>query len=426
MRTLPALLLTIGLLTIGAQTALAGERPASLSANELQTWSANLGSSEFRLRQGATGALIAAGAPAVPIVARAFVVGDRETRDRAVYILQHLALEGSPAARTAAEDALAALVRGDDRAAARKANAVLQLIVDARVLRAVEELDSLGATISPDDNARGPFTVQIPQMWKGGDDKVALLSDLRSVNWLSCENAPIGDKSLVYIARQTELERLFLGSTRITGAGLAQLAPLDQLKYLSLKQLPIDDAALARLPEFPQLTNLGLDYTRITDAGLVQLKRYPQLQTLWLDHTSISDVGLANLVPLQNLRTLFLPATKVTGPGLDRLSELPNLNYLSLKECQLGPGALKKLGQVKQLETLGLDHTNVSDDQLADLQGLNKLRILWLSKTPISDAGLKHLESIGTLQMVYLHGSKVTDDGYAALRKALPNCQVQY
>jgi len=119
------------------------------------------------------------------------------------------------------------------------------------------------------------------------------------------------------------LSKLYLGSSRITGNGLPQLAPLQSLQYLSLKQLPIDDAKLATLPDFPLLQYLGLDGTRLGDEGLKTLARYPQLQVIWLDNTPITDAGLVNLLPLAKLQTLYLPGTQTGGQGLAELRALP-------------------------------------------------------------------------------------------------------
>src|SRR5439155_27209993 len=131
---------------------------------------------------------------------------------------------------------------------------------------AVAELTRLGATVTPVQTGEPlVFNVQIRQTWNGGDVGLSLLEQLREVPWWSLENSPVGDGALVHIAKLGRasygLSKLYLGSSRISGIGLPQLAPLRSLQYLSLKQLPIDDARLARLPDFPQLQYLGLDGT---------------------------------------------------------------------------------------------------------------------------------------------------------------------
>ena len=94
------------------------------------------------------------------------------------------------------------------------------------------------------------FNVQIRQTWSGGEVGLSLLEQLREVPLLSLENSPVGDSALAHIAKLGRssygLSKLYLGSSRITGTGLPQLAPLRSLQYLSLKQLPIDDDRLGR------------------------------------------------------------------------------------------------------------------------------------------------------------------------------------
>lgn len=76
------------------------------------------------------------------------------------------------------------------------------------------------------------------------------------------------------------------------------------------------------------------------------------------------------------------------------------------------------------LTRLGLGQTRVSDAGLAHLKNLTNLQRLHLFATPVSDAGLKHLAGLGNLRRLDLTGTRVTADGVAALRKALPKCDV--
>jgi hypothetical protein len=61
---------------------------------------------------------------------------------------------------------------------------------------------------------------------------------------------------------------------------------------------------------------------------------------------------------------------------------------------------------------------------VANLAGLKGLKRLSLANTGLSDAGLKHLEGLAALEHLDLSGTKVTADGVAALKQALPKCEV--
>lgn len=404
-----------------------------------------LGSDKFAERQEASRILREAGPEAIPQIAAALQSGDAEVRMRAFAVLSEHALSSEAPRSRPARLALAELAAGPPGRVATSAAAALEaveqlLIARLTAMRAV--VGSRRATGIPlaargeaGDDAAVPsiasllkanrwYQIQINQGWNGGEEGLALLAELGGIGWLSAESAPITDDSLVHFGRLTNLEQLYLGSSRVQGSGLKNLAPLVNLKYLSLKQLPLDDDDLAGLPAFPELQSLGLDLTEIGDAGLVHLARYPRVNRLWLDGTRITDAGLTQLKSLPELNTLYLAGTKVTGPGLAELQGHAGLTYLSLKHTKFQANGLVHLGQLKQLERLGLDDTNVTDEMLAGLSGLTKLRELWLNSTPITDAGLVHLRGLKDLQVLHLDSTEVTSDGVIDLQRAIPNLSV--
>jgi len=410
-----------------AIAALVGGRAASAEKGpvDLQQCVANLGSSDFTVRQLATQHLQEAGVGAIPLLAEAMSSGDREVRSRSLQILLSHALSLQYERRDRAMAALRTLANGDDSRLAEVAQGTLDKVRDVAASLATSELGRLGATVMPVENSDPPqYNVQIRQTWAGGDERLALLQDLGIVPWLSLENAPVGDAALAHVARLRSLDKLYLGSSLLTGRNLPELAPLSRLQYLSLKQLPIDDAKLRALPRFNDLRYLGLDGTQITDEGLKELARFPLLQTLWLDQTNITDAGLVHLKPLSNLRSLFIPGTRTAGPGLAELKHLPSLTYLSLKGTKQTTESLKQLGTLTQLETLGLDNTNITDEQIRHLAGLTKLRILWLSNTDITDQAIEPLSKLTDLQVLYLTATQVSADGSDQLRRALPKCHI--
>ena len=77
------------------------------------------------------------------------------------------------------------------------------------------------------------------------------------------------------------------------------------------------------------------------------------------------------------------------------------------------------------LQRLWLPNTQVSDAGIERLKDLNAIQELDLSNTRVSDAGLKHLKGMGSLQRLWLTNTHVSDGGVAALRAALPNCNIE-
>ena len=77
--------------------------------------------------------------------------------------------------------------------------------------------------------------------------------------------------------------------------------------------------------DLENVTVLALDFTKITDAGLKELANLQKLKVLELSSTEITDAGLKEVAKLQKLERLFLTGTKVTAAGVAELRKaLPN------------------------------------------------------------------------------------------------------
>ena len=105
----------------------------------------------------------------------------------------------------------------------------------------------------------------------------------------------------------------------------------------------------------------------------------------------------------------------------DRIGSV-DLHGSTFTDADLG-GLTSKL---TNLQSLRLSDSPVTDAGLVHLSGLSRLAVLDLSKTHVSDAGLFHLNKLTKLQMLYLGGTEVSDEGVEALKKALPDCDIQH
>jgi Leucine-rich repeat (LRR) protein len=90
----------------------------------------------------------------------------------------------------------------------------------------------------------------------------------------------------------------------------------------------------------------------------------------------------------------------VDDAGLKQLTGLRGLRWLDLRDTQVTDAGLKELGRMKSLEFLSLNGTKVTE------------------------AGLLHLHGLAGLITLNLTKTAVTAQGIAALRKALPGCQI--
>jgi Leucine-rich repeat (LRR) protein len=260
--------------------------------------------------------------------------------------------------------------------------------------RAVSEIRQLGGAIEYDADA---------------PDRPVI-----GVDFTSCTT--LADSGLAHLKALTQLRKLMISRTKVTGAGLEHLKGLTQFRELSLSEDKLTDAGLEYLKGLTQLRKLRLRAHQMTDAGLECLTGLTQLQDLDISCTKVTDAGLEHLTGLTQLRKLNLSATKVTDAGLGHLTGLTQLEQLDLAHTQVTDGELKHLTGLTQLQQLDLAHTQVTDGGLKHLTGLTQLQQLYLAHTQVTDGGLKHLTGLTQLRQLNLSATKVTDAGLGHLK----------
>ena len=72
-------------------------------------------------------------------------------------------------------------------------------------------------------------------------------------------------------------------------------ADLEKVWSLALSRTKITDAGLKEVAKLQKLERLGLEGTKITDAGLKEVAKLQQLKILWLQDTQITDAGVTEL-----------------------------------------------------------------------------------------------------------------------------------
>ena len=102
-------------------------------------------------------------------------------------------------------------------------------------------------------------------------------------------------------------------------------ADLERVYVLKLSDTKITDAGLKEVAELKNLTTLILYDTKITDAGLKEVAKLQKLEDLFLMRTKITDAGLEDVAKLQKLTDLHLSYTQATVAGVAELQKaLPN------------------------------------------------------------------------------------------------------
>ena len=172
--------------------------------------------------------------------------------------------------------------------------------------KAANERDLKFPPIDPADFRKHAATLKKLQMCflrslDLGADDLAFLSQNPDLTYLTIENIPGGGDPLIPHLAQLE-KLLLLNVSRFEGAGeiltgqkLGTLACLPNLTRAYFTSSALEDADVAMLVErCAQLRDIGLGGTRITDAGLTELAKIPSLNSLFLyGAENVTAVGVA-------------------------------------------------------------------------------------------------------------------------------------
>jgi Leucine-rich repeat (LRR) protein len=287
----------------------------------------------------------------------------------------------------------------------------------------------------------------------GGPGFFSRLSDLQHLN-LTWTN--VSDDQLADISRLKRLRVLVLKDCRqISEAGLKRLAMCRSLEDLTLEGIPsVTDAVLKELAALPKLRALDLHSCEgFMGAGLRELNRLPELRYLNLSRCKqLVGRDFAGLAGTKSLKTLELSFTRVSD--VKSLAEIKSLAKLDLSATDLGDDALRDfaaLEGLRELVLIGCERiTNAGLTEIARLKGLQELnlsscpnfgehgiralaesshlqRLALIDCPGMSDAAVGHLANLKSLRQLSIIDCKlVTEPAIDALRKALPDCHIEY
>ena len=264
--------------------------------------------------------------------------------------------------------------------------------------------------------------------WQGptfNEHSLVYVRDL-PIESFTCSCPGFGDLGLKVLGRQLGLRELSLPQSRISGAGLAQLAKLERLATVHIARRDPGPEGLAALVRLPGLRSLSLSLpapATLADPTLASLGEAIELRQLVLDIPTLDDRAAPQLATLTRLEQLDLGGTQISDVGLKSLAGLTQLTELKLHHTRVTNRGLANLAGLSRLRLLELDHTDLVDDGVAHLKQLRALRVLRLDWTLITDAALPHLLGMTELEQLNLADTVVTAEGVAVLRK-LPTLRV--
>jgi len=261
---------------------------------------------------------------------------------------------------------------------------------------------------------------------------IAALKDLPALEYLSLDPG-VTDAGLKHVGQLHNLRWLKIGTGKIRGPGLAELANLPRLERLCLcssfqSQTLISDRHIKYLEGLTQLKSLTLwgICDRLTDASLASISKLTNLEELHFIKTNpkFTSAGLAHLRRLKYLRKIDLGFAWISDTRY--LMVLPQLEFV--KPVVLTVENMKALSGLRNLKSLGvflpsLPNGSTDDPMAASYLGaLSSLEELSFCGSAagrfVSDEEVACLESLGRLKKLHVGGSNhLTDRSLASISK---------
>jgi hypothetical protein len=123
-----------------------------------------------------------------------------------------------------------------------------------------------------------------------------LLKNFRCLESLTVHRAiNIGDEQIAEISELKSLEELYLCDAKITNASCETISRFGNLRKLTIANAKLADESIPPLARLSGLNTLDLSGTRITDESIPRLGRLTQLKTLDVSGTCITSAGSREL-----------------------------------------------------------------------------------------------------------------------------------
>jgi Leucine-rich repeat (LRR) protein len=238
------------------------------------------------------------------------------------------------------------------------------------------------------------------------------------------------------LAKMPDLAVLDLSGTRISDKGLRALKPAPGIVDLNLAFAElITDEGTSALRGWKKLKRLNLRGTKITDNTLEAVALVPTLESLDVGFAQLTDAGLDHLTVMANLRELSMGGNKLTDASLQFLRQMPRITALDVSGAQrtdsglwslaLGEQGIDAIASVTALRELNVSGTAIGLSGLRQLSALPALERLGLQNcTRVGHESVALLAGMRRLKWLDVAGTALTPEDVAAVKAALPQCQI--
>lgn len=226
-------------------------------------------------------------------------------------------------------------------------------------------------------------------------------ADMESVKLVELIQSNVTDEGLKELLPLKNLERLVIGSDKLTGSGFKHLAGLKSIRALELSGKKLSADGLGQLRQFPGLTELSVGSCNLSTDAIKALVSLEKLTVLKMEYVRLNEEGARELTRFKNAPAIRLSLESLSAPapvlkGLQGVKNLTSLKVFS----EIPAGSIKELVTLTSLTSLNLGSTHVTDDVLKQLPALKNLK--WLE----------------------FQGGHASKEAIREFRAAMPGCQV--
>ena len=188
------------------------------------------------------------------------------------------------------------------------------------------------------------------------DDGAGPIAAFRNLKTLNLNNTKIGDRGFRDIATLDQLQELTASGLLLNGlkkdeprdTTIKELGRLKQLRKLDLSNTNTADESARAIAGLNELKVLHAYGTKITDAGIMELAKLKQLEELRIGY-AITDNGVNALAGNMRLKTLSLQNNSgITDASVKALSGLTSLRDLELVRTKISPKGRVELRKALQ------------------------------------------------------------------------------
>ena len=232
-------------------------------------------------------------------------------------------------------------------------------------LESLRELRLHGTNLPVGLKARGSLeALHLQQM--GELDDTLLVGELEQfprLRHLSIRCTDMTGRSVARLLEIESLEELSIRDSYVVKPGVSAGKGAPNLARVTFNNVSgVDDLLLSQLVAMRTVQELDLSGTKMTDAGLRQLASLKKLRVLKLaGNKGVTDAGAKELRAIETLEHLDLSSTSITDKGVAEIASLPRLRVLQLSRLgQVTDSGILKLAESSTLRDLDVTRTGVT------------------------------------------------------------------